>query len=220
MLTKFRVHIKVCCIRSLQEANLALALGAYALGLVTEMPSGPGVSSEEEITHIIQNLPTETRTFLLTCRQNIPEIVAQQKRTHANTLQLVDALPKGSHAHLRELLPEVRLVQVIHVHDESSLDEALEVAPEVDALLLDPGNPHLAVKELGGTGRVHNWEISKKICAESPVPVFLAGGIRPENIREAIERVQPYGIDLCTGVRTEDRLDPEKLSRLFDAIRV
>lgn len=213
------IHIKICCIRSVEEARLALSLGAYALGLVSEMPSGPGVSTEAEITHIISQLPAETRTFLLTCRQEVLEIVEQQHRTGANTLQLVDALPSGSHALLRELLPEVRFVQVIHVQGEASLEEALSIAPEVDALLLDSGNPSLAIKELGGTGRVHNWEISRRICAESPVPVFLAGGIRPDNICEAIERVQPYGIDLCTGVRTNDRLDPEKLQHLFDSVR-
>ena len=86
---------------------------------------------------------------------------------------------------------------------------------EVDALLLDSGNPKLAIKELGGTGRVHNWKLSRSIVEQSPVPVFLAGGLNPSNVKQAIDEVQPYGLDLCSGVRTNGRLDPAKLEAFF-----
>ncbi|MBL7827019.1 MAG: phosphoribosylanthranilate isomerase, partial [Saprospiraceae bacterium] len=126
-------------------------------------------------------------------------------------------LQAGTYAEIKSAIGPTKLVQVIHVMDERSIEEALEVAPWVDALLLDSGNPNLEVKELGGTGRVHNWEISRKIVESVKVPVFLAGGLKPENVQEAIERVQPFGLDLCSGVRTEGRLDPFKLERFFEA---
>lgn len=112
----------------------------------------------------------------------------------------------------------MKLVQVIHVTDESSVDEAQQIAPDVDAILLDSGNPKLAVKELGGTGRTHNWELSRRIVESVRVPVFLAGGLRPDNVRAAIEAVQPFGLDLCSGVRTEGKLDPFKLEQFFKAV--
>jgi phosphoribosylanthranilate isomerase len=120
---------------------------------------------------------------------------------------------------LREALPGIQLVQVIHVTGEASVDEALAVAPLVDALLLDSGNPALAVKELGGTGRVHDWTLSREIVLRSPKPVFLAGGLRPSNVRSAMEEVRPAGLDVCSGLRTEGRLDPVKVSEFMAAIR-
>ncbi|HNL40150.1 MAG TPA: hypothetical protein PKH43_13465, partial [Saprospiraceae bacterium] len=92
------------------------------------------------------------------------------------------------------------------------------VIDQLDALLLDSGNPNLAVKELGGTGRVHNWAISRRIVEQSGVPVFLAGGLRPDNVQAAVEAVQPWGLDLCSGVRTEGRLDEQKLAAFFAAL--
>jgi phosphoribosylanthranilate isomerase len=109
-------------------------------------------------------------------------------------------------------------VQVVHVLDEESVEEALRVAPEVDALLLDSGNQRLAVKLLGGTGRTHDWTLSRRVVEQSPRPVFLAGGLTPENVREAVERVGPFGLDVCSGVRTAGRLDERKLAAFFERV--
>ena len=109
-------------------------------------------------------------------------------------------------------------MQVIHVTGPESVREALQVASLVDALLLDSGNQSLAVKELGGTGRVHDWSLSRDIVRESPVSVFLAGGLRPDNVAEAIRAVQPFGVDLCSGVRTDGHLDENKLAAFFAAV--
>ncbi len=127
-----------------------------------------------------------------------------------STIQLVDELSPGSHEELREALPGIRIVQVIHVIDEDSVEEATSVAPQVDALLLDSGNPKLAVKELGGTGRTHDWALSRKIRDAVPIPVFLAGGLTASNVRAAIEEVSPFGVDVCSGVRTDGKLDETK----------
>lgn len=205
-------RIKICCISSVEEAKLAIEWGASALGLVSEMPSGPGVIEEERIAEIVKTLPEGIRSFLLTSKQEPEAIIGQQQRTGVNTLQLVDSMTVEAYGKLRAALPNVHLVQVIHVRDESAMEEALTVAPYVDAILLDSGNPTLAVKELGGTGRVHDWRLSRMIVEAVPVPVYLAGGLNAQNVREAIERVQPFGLDICSGVRTDGRLDETKLS--------
>ncbi len=211
--------VKICCIKSVAEARLAIAEGAAALGLVSAMPSGPGVIDEGAIAEIARVIPPGVSSFLLTSQRDPQAIIAQQRRCGVNTLQLCDSLARGAHRVLREALPGIHLVQVIHVVGPESLQEALDVVPEVDAILLDSGNPALAVKELGGTGRVHNWEVSREICTKVEKPVFLAGGLRPENVVQAIHGVKPYGLDLCSGVRTDDRLDSQKLAAFFEQVR-
>jgi phosphoribosylanthranilate isomerase len=212
--------VKICCISSAEEARTAIRCGASALGLVSSMPSGPGVISEELIADIIKTVPQNISTFLLTSKQDAGSIIAQQRRTKASTLQLVDAVSPDIYKELRKQLPDVSLVQVIHVIDESSINESKTISQFVDYILLDSGNPNLQVKELGGTGRKHNWNISKRIVEEVKVPVFLAGGLNSENVREAITIVQPYGLDLCNGVRTNGQLDEEKLIRFFEALKI
>jgi phosphoribosylanthranilate isomerase len=206
-------RVKICCIASREEARTAIRLGASALGLVSEMPSGPGVIPEAAIRDIAETIPPGVSSFLLTSRQEVASIVGQQRRTGVNTIQLVDELPRGAHQDLRGALPGIRIVQVIHVQDEGAVEEAVSVADFVDALLLDSGNPNLAVKELGGTGRIHDWSLSRRIREAVSVPVFLAGGLTPANVREAIQSVSPFGVDVCSGVRTDGRLDPEKVAQ-------
>jgi len=212
------IRIKICCIGSIEEAKTAISYGASAIGLVARMPSGQGVITDELICEIAKTVPPPVATFLLTCETSSGGIANHHKRVNTNAIQIVDALKLGSYRDIREKLPSVKIVQVIHVMNERSIDEALKVSEKVDALLLDSGNPNLAVKELGGTGRTHNWAISRKIVEQSKVPVFLAGGLNAENVREAIEIVQPFGVDVCSGVRTDEKLDHKKLEAFFMAI--
>ncbi len=210
--------VKICCISSLEEANIAIEYGADALGLVGPMPSGPGVISLDLISTISQSVPELVATFFLTSQTNPQEIINQHKLVNTSTIQIVDEIQLDSYSILREALPAIKLVQVIHVLDEKSIEQALKVAPYVDAVLLDSGNPNLKVKQLGGTGRVHNWDLSKIIRKELNIPVFLAGGLNPSNIQIAVEQVQPFGVDLCSGVRSNGLLDPRKLKAFFDAL--
>jgi len=212
------IRVKICCIVSIEEAMLAIKYGASALGLVSEMPSGPGVIDEKLITEITSRIPPPVATFLLTSKQTAEEIIGQQIKTKVNTLQLVDHVPYSELQKLRKQIKGVKLVQVIHVVDEHSIDEALDVQKYVDALLLDSGNPKLKVKELGGTGRTHNWSVSKKIKEQVNIPIFLAGGLNPGNVLEAITIVQPYCLDICSGVRTKNRLDEGKLKFFFENV--
>ncbi len=211
------MRIKVCCIASIDEARLAIDAGASALGLVSQMPSGPGVIPWERIAEIAAAVPPPIATFLLTCSQDAEEIVAQQRRAGTNVIQICDRLERGAYADVSRALPGIRIVQVIHVVDAASVDEARAAAPHVDALLLDSGNQSLAVKELGGTGRVHDWTLSAQIRASVGVPLFLAGGLKAENMRAAIEAVKPFAVDVCSGVRTNGALDADKLRAFVNA---
>jgi phosphoribosylanthranilate isomerase len=212
-------RIKICCIANDREAVDAIAFGASAIGLVGKMPSGPGPISDEEIFRIAKTVPPPIATYLLTSEQTARGIIEHHLRTRTNTIQIVDELENRDYDMIRSRLPNVKLVQVIHVIDESSVDEACELAQHVDAILLDSGNPNLAVKELGGTGRRHDWTLSRRIVESCGKPVFLAGGLNAENVQEAIETVQPFGIDLCSGVRTVGKLDREKLEKFFSAVQ-
>ncbi len=207
-----RPRVKICCISSLAEARMAIQCGADALGLVSKMPSGPGVISEATILEIAMMIPPTIASFLLTSEQNVAAIIDQQKRCRANTIQLVDRLEQGTYDDLRAALPGVSLVQVIHITGKESIDEARRIAESgVDALLLDSGDQRLPTKQLGGTGRTHDWSTSRRIRESVQVPVFLAGGLRPENAAIAIREVQPFGLDVCSGLRVDGQLDESKL---------
>jgi len=212
-------EIKICCISSVDEARLALESGANILGLVSAMPSGPGVIDEPLIASIAAAVAPPAQTFLLTSLCDADAIIEQHRRCRTSGIQLCDALPDGALARLGDALPGVRLVQVIHVTSEASYDEAMRAAQEADALLLDSGNPSLRVKELGGTGRVHDWTISRRICTDAAVPVFLAGGLNAENVADALRDVGASGVDICSGVRTGGALDRDKLARFIAAVR-
>jgi phosphoribosylanthranilate isomerase len=212
------VRVKICCISSIDEAKMAIQFGASALGLVADMPSGPGVISDDLILTISKIVPPSVSTFMLTSATSAHQIIEHHKRTLTNTIQIVDELKEGTYEIIKKALPAIKIVQVIHVIDEKTIDEAVKISEFVDASLLDSGNPNLEIKELGGTGRVHNWTISKKIVEQSKVPVFLAGGLTVNNVRQAIEQVQPFGLDLCSGVRTNNKLDPFKLEKFFENV--
>lgn len=214
----FRPRVKVCCIASIEEAWLAIRYGASALGLVSRMPSGPGVLSDDAIAAIAARIPPSVTSFILTSSQDPDAIIAQQKSSRASCVQICDSLPLGCYDRLREAMPGIAIVQVIHVTGPRSIEEAASVAPHVNALLLDSGNPTLPIKELGGTGRTHDWRLSRAIRESVDVPIFLAGGLNPGNIAEAITQVGPFGVDICSGLRKAGKLDEDALARFFRAI--
>lgn len=214
------MHIKICCIASLEEMALAIEAGADAVGLVSAMPSGPGVIADATIAEIAAALPASVESYLLTSRRHADEIARQVAAARPTTVQLVDRLAsREEYALLRAAAMGAQLVQVLHVLDDATLDEALDVAPFVDRLLLDSGNPRLAVKELGGTGRTHDWSLSARIRRAVDCPLLLAGGLHVDNVAAAIATVAPFGIDVCSGVRTHGALDPEKVHRFVRTAR-
>ncbi len=213
-----RPRVKVCCIGSVEEAKLAIRYGASALGLVSEMPSGPGVISEGMIAQVASLVPPAVSSFLLTSKPDTLAIIAQQRRLGVNTIQICDRLQSGGYDDLRQALPGISIIQVIHVTGSESVEEAVSIAPYVHGLLLDSGNQSKTIKELGGTGRIHDWTFSRQIRELVDVPVFLAGGLNPDNVTAAIQQVEPFAVDVCSGVRTNGKLDEEKLSKFFTQV--
>jgi phosphoribosylanthranilate isomerase len=213
------VRVKICCLQSAGELELAVRYGADAVGLVSAMPSGPGPIGEPLIAEIARRVPPGVASFLLTSEREAASIANQVRRLGPQVVQIVDEPEPGCHAALRAALPATRIVQVIHVTGPEALAAALAAAPAVDALLLDSGNPALPIKELGGTGRTHDWRTSRRIREGAGVPVWLAGGLVPGNVADAIRAVRPFGVDVCSGVRTDGRLDEKKLARFVAEVR-
>jgi phosphoribosylanthranilate isomerase len=198
---------------------MAIRYGASAIGLVSEMPSGPGMISEDTILEIAEYTPPGISTFLLTSKQNIDDIIEQHRRCRTNTIQLCDRLMVGTHADLKKALPGIKIVQVVHINGEESVKEAKDAAAGADAILLDSGNQNQNIKVLGGTGKTHDWSISKLITRSISKPIYLAGGLNSENVIAAINQVQPFGVDVCSGVRTNEKLDESKLRKFFAVVR-
>jgi phosphoribosylanthranilate isomerase len=210
--------VKICCIQSIEEAELAIKYGASAIGLVSEMPSGPGVISEDLIEKISAVVPSTIHTFLLTSKLDADSIIEQHRKCKTTTLQIVDRVKTNVLIKLKKELPAIQLVQVIHVNGDESITEAKNAAQFVDALLLDSGNQKLKVKKLGGTGRTHDWTISRKIRDAVSIPVYLAGGINTNNVLDAVKEVEPFGIDLCSGVRENGKLSEKRLEEFFSVL--
>ncbi|TDR22489.1 phosphoribosylanthranilate isomerase [Marinicella litoralis] len=198
---------------------MAVDAGADILGLVGHMPSGPGIISDGLAAEIAAWVPESMETFLLTSETTVAGILAHHRRVNSTALQLVDELIDGHLSDIKAALPEVKLVQVIHVINQYSVQQAQQVAQYVDALLLDSGNPNAVIKELGGTGRVHNWQLSKDIVDSVDLPVYLAGGLNHSNVSKAVAQVKPHGLDLCSSVRTHHALDVEKLSEFINQVK-
>lgn len=213
-----RTRIKVCCIGSADEMRTAVRHGASLVGLVSAMPSGPGVIDEALIGDIAATVPPGVTSVLLTSRTDPEEIAGQQRRTRVGAIQLCDRLDADARSALRAAVPGIRLIQVVHVEGSGSVAEAVAAAEGADALLLDSGRTTGAVKELGGTGRTHDWALSRAIVEAVEVPVLLAGGLGPDNVGEAIRRVVPWGVDVCSGLRSEGRLDEGRLERFARAV--
>ncbi len=214
-----RTRVKICCIASREEAAMAMALGADLLGLVGPMPSGPGVIDLDAARAIAAATPPGVAAVLLTSATDPENLVTEAMQVSPAVLQIVDEVPRAGYARLRAALPGMRLMQVLHVGGEATLAQARAVAPLVDALLLDSGRPDAPVKELGGTGRTHDWTVSRRIVEAVDRPVFLAGGLDPLNVGRAIATVRPFGVDLCSGVRRDGRLDKTLLGRFMAAIQ-
>ncbi len=219
LITILPVTVKICCIRSEEEALTALSYGAAALGFVSGMPVAPDEIPEETIRKIVDAVPPTAGTFLLTAVTDVDELVAKVRRLGVNTLQLWDPLEPMGYARLRLELPDVSLVQAVHVLDESAIQTARDAARQADAIVLDSANPEVPYRWEPQSGKTHDWEISRQIVETLDCPVLLAGGLNSTNVEDAVRRVQPYGVDVCTGVRTDDRLDNRKLVSFFEALR-
>ncbi len=214
-----RIRVKICCMASIAEARMAVAHGADCVGLVGDMPSGPGVIADTLARDIARSVPPGVASVLLTSRTEAEDIADHVAFCGVNTVQIVNHIDPAVHERLEQLVPAVRRLQVIHVESGEALRLIRFYADRVHGFLLDSGRPGAAVPELGGTGRAHDWTVSAEFVRRSALPVFLAGGLNPGNVAEAIRQVGPYGVDLCSGLRSPVRLDETKLRAFMLAIK-
>jgi phosphoribosylanthranilate isomerase len=212
-----RLRVKICCMASIAEAEMAAAAGADMVGMVGPMPSGAGVIDLATARVIAEGAPPWVTPVLLSSGETAEAILADVDRCPVRCVQVVRHVAPEVHRSLARLRPGLRRIQAVHVEGPEALELIPAYAELADAFLLDSGRP--GSNELGGTGRVHDWRVSAEFVRRSPRPVFLAGGLRPENVAEAAATVRPFGVDLCSGVRTRNRLDADKLSAFMAAAR-
>ena len=206
--------IKICGMQSTAEVEIAMAAGATCVGFVGEGLTPPGCLSDEAVLEIVGAIEDRKSIVLLTPHSTVAAVVAQQRRVGAGALQLCRPFGREALLALRQSLPGVQLIQVVHMGDLGGLERARAVAGIAEVGLLDAGSTDGDSQVFGGTGRVHDWHESAAIVAELDTPVWLAGGLSPSNVGEAIELVSPAGVDVCSGLRREGRL-VESLAREF-----
>lgn len=210
---------KICCIRSVEEARIAIEAGADAIGFVGIHPPSPRTIDDELIAEITHEVPHSVATVLLTTATTAEAISRQLRRTAATSVQLSAQLEVEELSQLASMEPNVRRIKVVHVEGPEAIQAIEKYSDTVDVFLLDSGSPNATVPEYGGTGRQHDWMISAEFVKISPLPVFLAGGLNSQNVANAIRQVRPAGVDLCSGVRTGDKLDAGKLTAFMNAIK-
>ncbi len=186
---------------------MAVGHGVDAVGLLGCMPSSPRAIDMDLARQIASVVPVAVETFLLTASLSGEEIAEQAKYCGVTAIQIAQHVDPIEYQHIATRLPHIKRVQVVHVEDESALDLIDVYEPHVHAFILDSGSTGATVADLGGTGRVHDWRISSEFVRRTSKPVFLAGGLNPRNVRDAISVMAPFGIDLCSGVRRNNKLD-------------
>ncbi len=213
-----RPKIKICCITNKSDLRIALDAGVDALGFVSKMPSGPGVISDLEIKELIRFVPKTITSFLLTSLTDPWQIISQIEYCGTNAAQLCNYVGIEDLHEIRSSLPDIKIMNVVHVNTYDDIALAKQYALNGDFLLLDSGKPKADIQILGGSGIPHNWNISAEIVERVKIPVWLAGGLNAENVKEAIGKVKPYGIDVCSGVRKNGALDAAMLKEFLEQI--
>lgn len=204
--------VKICGIRSIGDALAAAAAGADILGFHVELIGARTPLESENAGKIIAKLPAGVSSVMVTSITETDELIKLARATGATILQLYgDATPETI-LEVKKALP-VQIWKVLNLSDEGSIAEAKKYEGSADAIALDTLNKQTGV--LGGTGKTHDWNISRKIVESISIPVILAGGLNPENVAEAIKIVQPYGVDVNSGVSNPDGTKDIEKVKLF-----
>ena len=203
--------VKICGITNLPDAVSAVLLGADYVGFLVDIGFAADKVTKEEAKEIIAKLPLEVKPVYVTYEKKAKKIISIAKEINPAVIQLHNDISVEEIKKIRKALKKIELTKTINVKNLKSVDEAKSFEKYVDYLLLDT-----AVKgRKGGTGKTHNWDISKKIVLAVKKPVFLAGGLNPDNVAQAIKKVQPYAVDTNSGAETEKRKKDHEKMRLF-----
>ena len=197
------IKIQIAGVSSIEDSIRLINLGVEGLGFTLRLPSGIHDNlTEEKARQIIAELPPFVGSVLISYITNPIEAVDFCKYLGVNTIQLHAPVEKGVMAEIKKHLPNIKIIKSVNVIDESAVDEAKKYAEEADAIILDTYDPKSG--RHGATGLTHDWTISRKIVESCNKPVILAGGLNPDNVAEAIRKVQPWGVDVHTGIENPD----------------
>lgn len=211
------LRVKICGNRTSDDLALAGRMGADAVGLIvsprhrTEDAIAPATAAA-----LLRDVPVFVNSVLVTHLLTAPEVLELHRTVPTSTIQLHDAIAPAEVEAIRRAIPHIPLIKAVGVTDEGAIEVARRFERYVDALLLDTH----AGDRIGGTGIVHDWSISRRIVAAVNKPVLLAGGLRPENIVQAIQEVRPYGVDVNSGVEfANGEKDPERVREFIRLAR-
>ena len=198
----------------------AIEAGVDAVGFVCAEPASIRTIKKIDAASIAATIPPPINSFVLNSETTASEIAEVVRLVKAHTVQVVSDIGPNESEELARLIPSTHRVQVIHIQSKGDLQLIDRYAPFVHAFLLNSGKSTGDGPISGGTGRVHDWSLSAQFVQQSPLPVFLAGGLSAENVGRAIRTVRPFGVDLCSGARSKGRLDPDKLTAFVQAVRM
>lgn len=192
---------KICGITNTTDRDTAIDAGAHALGFIVDVPvDTPREITPKKAAALIENTPPFVTTVLVTMHDTLEPALDLYNTTGADALQLHGDIPLAS--------IEDNTQPLIYATDATNPDRITKIAPHVDALLIDSTSEDGA----GGTGTTHDWERTHELTAQLDTPVILAGGLTPANVADAITTVDPYAVDVATGVeRSGGTKDPEKV---------
>jgi len=203
-----KVMVKICGITREKDLTTAAAAGADAVGFVIGVASSPRNLTMEKAKKIVEQASFSIDKVVVTVPNSINFLVKIYEKLKPDAIQ-IHGENLSEDFPFQERLPDVRLIKAIHVKSSNVVETAVKASKFFDAVLLDS----FVRGKYGGTGVVHDWELSKRVKeAIFPKPLILAGGLTPENVKDAVRFVQPYGVDVSSGVESRPGIkDPEKV---------
>ncbi len=207
-----RVRVKICGITSLKDLLMAVDAGADALGFITDVPQSPKNLPINKAKELMRAAPIFVETVAVTVLKDVSHLEKIYNELDPNVIQVHGSTHLCKEA--RERLPDTRMIGAVHVKPDLAIDIAAEAADAFDAVLLDS---HVS-GEWGGTGKIHDWELSRRVREViHPKPLILAGGLKPENVKEAIHVVRPYAVDVSSGVESRPGIKDRR--KVFEFIK-
>jgi len=205
------VRVKICGITREEDLAFAVAAGADAVGFLVGVPSSPRNLTLERAERLLRQVPIFVDSVVVMAPQNINGLVEICEGLKPTAIQ-IHGKKNFDASEIRERIKDTRLIKTIYVTKDALKETVIEDLKTFDAVLLDS----FTKGQYGGTGRVHDWTLSRQIKeAVAPLPVILAGGLNPENVKEAILTVQPYAVDVASGVELRPAIKDHEKIRAF-----
>ncbi len=212
------MEVKICANKSIEDAKMCLEAGADIIGILVgqEHTSNDFVNKDtaKEINNYVNG---KCDVSLVTHLTNADEIIELTKYIGNNVIQLHSDIDESEVEKIVKTLPEIKLVRLIHISNDGKICTNYKNMKYANFYLLDSFN--LETNQVGGTGLTLNWNKSRKLIQILDKPTFLAGGLNPNNVEQAIKSAQPYGVDVNSGCKNDKGVkDKEKVKEfVFNA---